>query len=187
MEPPYYYVRERSASAAHHWDYINGRNDQALCGHDYQDPITLGAVDRPKAVCRACQARIPHYEAIWWRKQAESSLAELTALRLRHAELELHSDNQRKALAAFHKKLRDSKRPPTSDQADAPSTRHPVSDRLKSLGLNEGRGSQRKKAKQSTFVSQMDADALADDYAQSQQRSQKPSTWRVGRSPSYRG
>ncbi|WP_131811356.1 hypothetical protein [Mycolicibacterium monacense] len=94
MEPPFFYVRERSWPAAHHWDYLRDRSDHALCGHGYEDPITLGEIPRPKAVCRRCQALLPIYEAKWWREQAEAAVKEADANRAQSVELaeqaELH-------------------------------------------------------------------------------------------------
>ena len=91
QEPPYVYVREKASPAAHHLDYLNDRADEALCGHGYLDPITLGEVTRPKAVCRACQARLPEYHAKWWREQFRALNSEHQALRLKYRKLEERS------------------------------------------------------------------------------------------------
>src|SRR5690625_4724527 len=64
------YVRDK-ASAAHIWDYVGERQDHALCGHPYQDPIVLDGPGRPRAVCRACQALSASAEAARWREIAE--------------------------------------------------------------------------------------------------------------------
>lgn len=106
MEPPYFYVRDRPASAAHHWDYLGDRPDQALCGHGYKDPITLGEVDRPRAVCRACQALLPKYELAWWRAKAENKASALDELHTKFEALQEHADNQRNQL----RQLQDARR-----------------------------------------------------------------------------
>ena len=105
MEPPYFYVRERLWPAAHHWDYLRGRSDHALCGHGYEDPITLGEIPRPKAVCRRCQALLPVYEAEWWREQGEAAVEEAEALRKRCAELAERADVSRQSAETAKKEL----------------------------------------------------------------------------------
>lgn len=69
MEPPFYFVRDRASSAAHHWDYLRNRRVTALCGHDYDDPQWEGT-DRPSKVCRRCQEVLPKFEAKWWKRAA---------------------------------------------------------------------------------------------------------------------
>ncbi|ULE34046.1 TolC family protein [Mycobacterium sp. IDR2000157661] len=69
MEPPFYFVRDRASSAAHHWDYLRNRRATALCGHDYDDPQWEGPA-RPSKVCRRCQEVLPQFEAKWWKKAA---------------------------------------------------------------------------------------------------------------------
>lgn len=103
MEPPYFYVREKSAPAAHHWDYLRDRSTSALCGHEYVDPITLGEIPRPRSVCRGCQARLCEWETIWWRDQYHTASSELGELRLKYDELKKHSANQRKKLSELHR------------------------------------------------------------------------------------
>ena len=98
MEPPYFYVREKSAATAHHWDYLRDRANTALCGHGYVDPITLGEVARPRSVCRACQARLSEWEAKWWRQRADEISEELGVLRRAYDELAIKVDNQRRQL-----------------------------------------------------------------------------------------
>jgi membrane-associated HD superfamily phosphohydrolase len=69
MEPPFYFVRDKTSHAAHHWDYLRNRRATALCGHDYDDIHWEGSV-RPTKVCRSCQEVLPRFEAKWWRKEA---------------------------------------------------------------------------------------------------------------------
>lgn len=69
MEPPFYFVRDRASSAAHHWDYLRNRRATALCGHDYDDPQWEGTT-RPSKVCRRCQEVLPLFEAKWWKNAA---------------------------------------------------------------------------------------------------------------------
>lgn len=121
--PTYYYVRDKGKAAAHHWDYIADREDHALCGHPYDDPSPLGEVPRPKQVCRACQERLPEYHAMWWQEKAFELLGERCAaeaelrvlesdfetLKTKFADLQEHSDNQRRTLAVLQPKIRDLK------------------------------------------------------------------------------
>ena len=116
--PPYFYVRDKGMAAAHHWDYLRGKADEALCGHGYKDPVTLGEVPRPRQVCRACQDRLSEYHAAWWSKRAEeleshtrtlrarlqTAHSELLALKSKYDELQKHSANQRNTLAVLQKK-----------------------------------------------------------------------------------
>lgn len=125
-EPPYFYVRDKGMAAAHHWDYLRDKADEALCGHGYKDPVTLGEIPRPRQVCRACQDRLWEYHAAWWSKRAEeleshartldarlqTAHAELLALRSKFDELQKHSTNQRKTLAVLQKKQREVNRSP---------------------------------------------------------------------------
>jgi hypothetical protein len=86
MEPEYYYVRDTSSKAAHHWDYLRNRSSRALCGHEYVGPIAYEGPDRPRSVCRACQAALPTYGERWWRDVAKSTQTQLD---------EIESENKR--------------------------------------------------------------------------------------------
>jgi hypothetical protein len=131
MELRFFYVRDKSP-VAHHWDYLRNRPDHALCGHGFEDPVALGEVSRPRAVCRACQARLPTAEAQWWRETAEEAAAELEELwadyeklwtdyervwaeygklAADYERLEKHADNQRREIRKLHKKGHPTKKP----------------------------------------------------------------------------
>jgi len=110
-DPLYYFVRDKGSPVAHHWDYVRSRADHALCGHPYQAPVWEGE-DRPRAVCRACQALLPPHEARWWRtraealqKESESMRLEAEGLRTRLAELERQVAIQRSQLRQLNAKL----------------------------------------------------------------------------------
>jgi hypothetical protein len=66
----YYFVRDKGASVAHHWDYQHSRPDHALCGIPFQGPVWEGEVP-PRSVCRACQALLAPHDARWWRDRAK--------------------------------------------------------------------------------------------------------------------
>lgn len=109
-DPLHYYVRDKGSAIAHHWDYVRSRKDHALCGHPYRSPVWEGE-DRPRAVCRACQALLPPHEARWWRTRAQAALAELESLsletehlRARVAELEQRVENQRRQLRQLNRR-----------------------------------------------------------------------------------
>ena len=72
MKLRFRYVRDRAATA-HIWDHINDRQDHALCGRAYHDPIELAEGSRPPSVCRDCQALAPQAEAALWKQLAEDS------------------------------------------------------------------------------------------------------------------
>ena len=99
MEPPHNYVHEASSSTVHHGDYLNGRNDQALCGAAFENPARLGPTIRPVAVCPDCEAKLAEYHLKWWRETAEAATAELDGLRVKYRELAAHVDNQRRQAA----------------------------------------------------------------------------------------
>ena len=100
-EPPHSYVRETSSSVVHHGDYLNGRNDQALCGVAFEGPAQLGPTIRPVAVCPDCEAKLAEYHLKWWRERAEAAMAELDGLRVKYGELAEYVDNQRRQVAGL--------------------------------------------------------------------------------------
>ena len=101
MEPPHRYVHETSSSIVHHGDYLNRRNDQALCGVAFQKPAQLDPTIRPVAVCPDCEAKLAEYHLKWWRERADAATAELDALRVKYRELAESVDNQRSHVAAL--------------------------------------------------------------------------------------
>lgn len=222
------YVREKASSAAHHWDYLDGRLDRALCGHTYIDPITLGEIERPKAVCRACQARLAVYHASWWHAQAKIARDERDELRRRFRKLTERSDNQRAQLALLQQKMREKKqalverqtpssnvspkkRNPRPVETSGPKSKRfapppPASDFASRLGIPvvaKGREQERtpspapdpekvrKRVKELLGPTETPrktaAERAADQLARDNMRSQKASTWRLGRSPGSYG
>src|SRR6478609_1048958 len=103
-DPLYYYVRDKGSAVAHHWDYLRSRTDHALCGHAYQGAVWEGE-DRPRAVCRACQALLPSHEARWWRAKAEALMEEVELLGLEAERLRQEITNQRGQLRHLNAKL----------------------------------------------------------------------------------
>jgi hypothetical protein len=85
VEPPHSYIREPSASVAHHTDYLERREDHALCGAALESATTLTTAD---AICPDCEEKLVHYHLEWWRDQALAATAELEALRAAHPEPE---------------------------------------------------------------------------------------------------
>ncbi|WP_157546174.1 hypothetical protein [Mycobacterium sp. IS-1742] len=121
--PRYFYVRDKGA-AAHHWDYLKNRNDHALCGHAFEAPVDLGYVARPKAVCRACQALLPRADGVLWREIAERLDTELAETRRRLEQVEVHAENQRRALRQFNEaKKRSPRRQPPPERKSRMSPR----------------------------------------------------------------
>lgn len=87
MEPPHSYVRESSASLVHHSDYLNRRDDHALCGAALESPTALGQPVGALAVCPDCEAKLASYHVAWWRDKARAVAAELDELRVKYREL----------------------------------------------------------------------------------------------------
>jgi hypothetical protein len=210
QEPTYIYIRDRTSTAAHHWDYLNDRSDQALCGHGYVDPITLEEVPRPSAVCGACQARLPEYHAQWWRDQLQAANVQLEELRLKCRKLEERSDNQRKQLSTLPRKMHEAKQ---NKQTKSTSTTVTKKSRPRKAAVPPKRGTSLgipvgkrrmvndvpKRAADPSVVRKRlaelnaprrpktAAEKIADQIASDKMRSQKPSSWRLGRSPSSYG
>jgi hypothetical protein len=107
VEPPHSYVQETSASVVHHGDYLNRRDDHALCGVALENPTTLGQTVRPVAVCPDCEAKLTEYHLKWWRDRAEAATAELDELRVKYRELAEHVDSQRDSEGADSRRQRE--------------------------------------------------------------------------------
>jgi hypothetical protein len=87
VEPPHTYVHEASTAVVHHGDYLNGRDDHALCGVAFENPTPLDPAIHSAAVCPDCEARLTEYHLEWWRERAEAATAELDELRVKYREL----------------------------------------------------------------------------------------------------
>ena len=96
VEPPHRYVRDASASVVHHADYLNRRDDHALCGAAFEDAATLTQTDRADAMCPDCEAQLVVYHLEWWREKAQAATAELEELRVKYRELQESADTQRR-------------------------------------------------------------------------------------------
>jgi hypothetical protein len=101
VEPPHNYVHEASSSVVHHEDYLNRRDDQALCGIAFEKPARIGPTIRPVAICPDCEAKLAEYHLKWWRERAEAATAELDGLRVKYGELAEYVDNQRRQVAGL--------------------------------------------------------------------------------------
>ena len=95
VEPPHTYVRESSASVVHHADYLNHRDDHALCGLPVENPTRSTEPDGAGAVCPDCEAQLVVYHLEWWRERAEAATAELEVLRAKYRQLEVSTGAQR--------------------------------------------------------------------------------------------
>jgi hypothetical protein len=93
-------VHEASSSVVHHEDYLNRRDDQALCGIAFEKPARLGPTIRPVTICPDCEAKLAEYHLKWWREKAEAATAELAALRVRYDELAAYVDDLRPEAAS---------------------------------------------------------------------------------------
>ncbi|MEO3756845.1 hypothetical protein ABGB19_00935 [Mycobacterium sp. B14F4] len=99
MEPPHSYLRDASASVVHHGDYLNSRDDHALCGIVFENPIKLDQAEPPTAVCGNCETKLVQYHLNWWRERAEAVTAELDALRFKYRQLAGDADDRRASAA----------------------------------------------------------------------------------------
>ncbi len=73
---------------AHHADYLERREDHALCGAAIQDATTLTQVRGHDSICPDCEEKLVLYHLEWWRDKALAATAELEALRAEHPEPE---------------------------------------------------------------------------------------------------
>jgi hypothetical protein len=96
VEPPHDYVRDASASVVHHRDYLDRRDDHALCGVAFENPATLTSIGGADAICPDCEAKLVVYHLEWWREKAHAANAELEVLRVKYRELEAYADTQRR-------------------------------------------------------------------------------------------
>lgn len=71
----------------HHSDYLNRRDDHALCGMALERPTTLGQTVGAVAICPGCEAKLAEYHLTWWRDKARAVAAELEELRVKYREL----------------------------------------------------------------------------------------------------
>lgn len=94
VEPPHSYVRQASASLVHHADYLNRRDNHALCGVALEDPATLSQASGADAVCTDCEAKLVVYHLEWWRARAQAATAELEVLRVKYRELAQSADTE---------------------------------------------------------------------------------------------
>jgi hypothetical protein len=101
VEPPHSYVQDTSSSVVHHRDYLNRRDDHALCGVVFDNPAPLGSTIRPVSVCPDCEAKLAEYHLTWWRETAEAATAELDGLRVKYRELAEYVDNQHRQVAGL--------------------------------------------------------------------------------------
>jgi hypothetical protein len=126
VEPPHTYLQETSASVVHHGDYLNRRDDHALCGVALENPATLSQGVRPVALCPNCEAKVVEYHLTWWRERAEAALAELDELRAKYRELAEYVDNQRRSQVENPDSYPQGARVPegdsTADEAETEST-----------------------------------------------------------------
>lgn len=101
VEPPHSYVRDASASVVHHGDYLNSRDDRALCGLAFETPVKLGQQERAGAVCPDCEAKLVEYHLTWWRDRARTVSAELEELRIKYRELTENAQGPRRPPAGM--------------------------------------------------------------------------------------
>jgi hypothetical protein len=120
VEPPHCYVQAASSSVVHHQDYLNRRDDHALCGVMLEYPATLDQTVQALAVCPDCEARLVEYHLKWWREKAEAATAQLDALRIQYDELAASVDDQGPEVARSSSD--DPKSPHNEEEPQAGST-----------------------------------------------------------------
>lgn len=75
-------------------DYLNRRDDHALCGLTLTSPTAFDQPADPTALCPDCAAKLTVYHLAWWRERAQAMAAELDELRAKYRELAGHPDEQ---------------------------------------------------------------------------------------------
>ena len=76
----------------HHADYLNTRDDHALCGAALPNSTALTRIDTADALCPDCETRLVAYHLEWWRDRAQAVTAELEELRAKYRELTQSAD-----------------------------------------------------------------------------------------------
>ncbi|BBY19027.1 hypothetical protein MLIT_46190 [Mycolicibacterium litorale] len=80
MEWPYFYIRDEPRPApVHHWDYRLGRDDHALCGHPFDQPLEQTSF-RPQSVCPKCEKLLPAWLSQLWEDWAAEQDREVEAV-----------------------------------------------------------------------------------------------------------
>jgi hypothetical protein len=114
-------VRETSSSVVHHEDYLNRRNDQALCGVAFDNPTPLEQTGHPVAVCPDCEAKLVEYHLEWWRERAKAAKAQLDELRVKYRELAEHVDHPSRHVAESHREI-EPEASSTAEQGETTAT-----------------------------------------------------------------
>jgi hypothetical protein len=102
VEPPHSYLREPSASVVHHADYLDARDDHALCGAALLNSTALPQRDTTDALCPDCETRLVVYHLEWWRETAQAATTELEKLRAMYRELQERAGTPHPASAPTH-------------------------------------------------------------------------------------
>jgi hypothetical protein len=84
----------------HHADYLDGRDDHALCGAALLNSTALPQRDTTDALCPDCETRLVVYHLQWWRETAQAATTELEKLRAMYRELQERADTPHPASAA---------------------------------------------------------------------------------------
>jgi hypothetical protein len=198
--PRYVYVLDQETAVGHHRDYLGSPNERALCGHVFVEPNPAETIAQPDALCDQCVAKLPEYHARWWQGQVTALEAELTEIRDRHRQLEERCVRHRKQIASLQKEVeqrnrsrqpkRAKREPKKRVQAASASAKRPHKSNS-GVGANPPPRTvdpsivrKRLKEMQAPRRPKTAAEKWADEAAAETMRSHKPSTWRVGRSPS---
>ncbi len=113
-------------------DYLGKRPDHALCGCGGMK--SQPSVDTEgREICEQCVAKLPEYQAIWWREHCRHAAAEVAKLKAECRRLQAHSEEQRKHIEKLlqrNSQLNQSppkKQPPPRKQP--PPKRQPAANR----------------------------------------------------------
>ncbi|GFG52346.1 hypothetical protein CQY20_25870 [Mycolicibacterium agri] len=199
QEPPHAYLRERNSNVVHHKNYLKDRSDQTLCGLEDGFGISDREPDGATPECQACQSRLAEYHAKWWRRRCLATDKELRDLQQRYRKLEQQLNRQRYQLSRFQQQWENRRKgvrkKSGSAQAAKPKQRRTpansgkrrttkvVSPRVADPKIVGKRVQEMLAPRPPKSLKERWADEAAADLM----RSQKPSSWRLGRSPASFG
>jgi len=200
-DPQYILVQDSASSEVHHWDYIDRSDERALCGYRYVARAARAEISDAGNVCQRCEERIATYHARWWREQFEKCNAELEELRAMYGKLERHCAEQKSHLATLNAKVKQAR-----SQSKATVKRKPKKVAVRLVKKTAVRTkTSRARHVSPAFGERSESARVArkwhndprapkpkggfvnngsDEAARERMRSHKPSTWRVGKSPS---
>lgn len=197
--PDYVLFSDNRSSVVHHRDYLLDRTEYALCGYRFGVATEVGSPPTDSH-CSDCVARLPAYELLWWQARCGALDSELNRQQILNGHLQKECKRYKKLHAQLegqiqHVKQRDSARKPkTAGRSSRGKAMGPIAQRRRAVPPpavkrtpDPEKVRRRVQEMNAPRPRKTQAERWADEAAADKMRSQKPSTWRVGGSPSSFG